>query len=268
MVGTFCIRTIAQASFLHVRCFQKTVMTIDWSYPYPDLHSGVLIKRYKRFLCDIQLDSGDIITAHCPNTGPMTGVCTVGNRVWVSQSDNPNRKLKYTWEIIESHDTTPTWVGVNTALPNRVIKSVLEARLLPELGEYNTIRPEVKYGKEKKSRIDFLLDGGDKPIYVEVKNTTWVDADLALFPDTVTERGQKHLQDLMDVLPHARAVMLYFINRSDCPRFAPGDRADPNYGMLLRRAIAQGLEVLPCRFDVTPSGIRYLGLATLELAEK
>ncbi len=239
-------------------------MASDWSYPYPDLLPGVLLKRYKRFLADIRLDSGEEITAHCPNTGPMTGVCHVGNRVLVSPSNNPNRKLKYTWELIEVHDTQPTWVGINTALPNRVMKSVLKAHLLPELGNYTTIRPEVKYGKDKKSRIDFVLEGESQPIYVEVKNTTWTDGNLALFPDTVTERGQKHLMDLMDVMPDCRAVMLYFINRGDCPRFAPGDSADPKYGELLREAIAKGLEVLPCRFDVTPQEIRYLGLAELD----
>lgn len=239
-------------------------MPLDWSYPYPILYPGTLVKRYKRFLADIELTTGDIITAHCPNTGPMTGVCTIGHRVWVSHSDNPNRKLSHTWEIIEVHDTVPTWVGVNTALPNRIMKSALEARLFPELGDYQTIRPEVKYGKGGKSRIDFLLSGGEKPIYLEVKNTTWAEGDRALFPDTITERGQKHLQELMDVLPEARAVMLYFINRGDCPRFAPGDRADPRYGQLLREAIANGVEVLPCRFEVTPDAVRYIGLATLE----
>ena len=241
------------------------VMVSDWHYSYPPLLSGVLLKRYKRFLSDIKLDTGETITAHCANTGPMTGVCAIGNRVWVSKSDNPDRKLKYTWEIIEAHDTVPTWVGVNTALPNRVIKSVLNAYLLPELGEYTKIRAEVKYGKDKKSRIDFLLEGGPKPIYVEVKNTTWVQDDLALFPDTVTERGQKHIQELMDVLPDARAVMLYFINRGDCPRFSPGDSADPAYGKLLREAIAKGVEVLPCRFEISPTSIHYLGLADLEI---
>ena len=244
----------------------------DWSYPYPPLQSGRLIKRYKRFMADIELDSGETITAHCPNTGPMTGVYIQGNRVMVSKSDNPKRKLAYTWELIEVDDNGPTWVGVNTSLPNRVVKSVLEAQLIPELGQYDTIRPEKPYGKNKKSRIDFFLSSGDegqsadtKPIYVEVKNTTWVDKTLALFPDTVTTRGQKHLQELMDVVPEARAVMLYFINRGDCHQFSPGDAADPTYGELLREAIAKGVEVLPCRFDISPTEIRYLGLAELIL---
>jgi sugar fermentation stimulation protein A len=238
----------------------------SWFYPYPDLYAGTLVKRYKRFFADIELDTGELITAHCPNTGPMTGVYLPGNRVMVSKSDNPKRKLAYTWELIEVHDNEPTWVGVNTGLPNRVVKSVLEARAIPELGRYDQVQSEVTYGRDRKSRVDFVLTGeGDAPpIYIEVKNTTWVQGRLAMFPDTVTTRGQKHLRELTD-LTDAKAVMLYFINRGDCDRFAPGDSADPTYGMLLREAIAQGLQVLPCRFDISPAGIRYLGLATLDI---
>lgn len=237
-----------------------------WSYPLPELWPGTLLKRYKRFLADIELDTGEIITAHCPNTGPMTGVCHIGGRVMVSHNPSPKRKLAYTWELSEVKDTVPTWVGTNTALPNRIIKSVLEARILPELGGYGKIRSEVKYGSDGKSRIDFLLEGEDgRPIYVEVKNTTWARETLALFPDTVTTRGQKHLREMTELLPKARAVMLYFINRGDCTTFAPGDDADPTYGELLRLAIAQGLEVLPCRFEVTPQQISYRGLAKLDL---
>lgn len=237
----------------------------DWLFPYPALYLGILIKRYKRFFADIELETGEVITAHCPNTGPMTGVCQIGSRVMVSRSENPKRKLAYTWELIEVNDAVPTWVGVNTALPNRVIKSALEAYLLPELGNYSKIRQEVAYGRDKKSRIDFLLTGDEdnRPIYVEVKNTTWAQGMTALFPDTVTTRGQKHLRELTELLPTARAVMLYYINRGDCLYFAPGDEADAEYGALFRKAIAQGVEILPCRFDITPEGIRYLGLAQL-----
>ncbi|ASC74095.1 Sugar fermentation stimulation protein [Halomicronema hongdechloris C2206] len=241
-------------------------MTTDWTYPYPTLYPGILRKRYKRFLADIELASGEVITAHCPNTGPMTGICHIGGKVMVSHHSSPKRKLAYTWELAEVNDTVPTWVGVNTALPNRVIQSVLEAHLLPALGSYQTIRSEVRYGNDQKSRVDFLLTSDqDQRIYMEVKNTTWAQGDLALFPDTVTDRGQKHLRELTELLPRARAVMLYFINRNDCSRFSPGDQADPEYGRLLRYAIAQGLEVLPCRFDISPKGIRYLGLADLQL---
>jgi sugar fermentation stimulation protein A len=232
-------------------------------YQYPELYPGKLLQRYKRFFADIQLDSGETITAHCPNTGPMTGVCQIGNPVLVSKSDSKTRKLPYTWEAIQVNDhKKPIWTGVNTSLPNKVIRNALEQRIFTELGGYSNVRHEVPYGQEN-SRVDFLLEGGDRPIYVEVKNTTWKDGSLALFPDTVTTRGQKHLREMMKLLPEFRAVMLYFINRGDCDRFAPGDSKDPTYGQLLRAAIAQGLEVLPCRFNVTPKGIEYLGLAKL-----
>jgi sugar fermentation stimulation protein A len=239
----------------------------DWLYRYPQLYPGILLKRYKRFFADVQLDSGDVVTAHCPNTGPMTGVSTIGSPVQLSFSDNPQRKLAYTLELIQVHDQEPTWVGVNTALPNRVVKLALEKNLFPELSEYTQIKGEVVYGKDKKSRVDFYLTGNEqqRPIYVEVKNTTWAQGNLALFPDTETTRGQKHLRELMEVLPQSRAVMLYFINRGDCSEFAPGDSTDPVYGRLLREAINQGLEVLPCRFDISPEGIRYLGLAKLKI---
>lgn len=234
-------------------------------YEYPQLHPGILVKRYKRFFADIELTTGEVVTAHCPNTGPMTGICQIGNPVYVSYNNDPKRKLRYTWEMIQVTDNEPTWVGVNTALPNRLIKIALQKQLFPELGDYQDIRPEVAYGS---SRVDFLLTGENtRPIYVEVKNTTWVKGRLALFPDTVTTRGQKHLRELAALLPAARAVMLYLINRADCTEFAPGTSADPVYGKLFNEAIALGLEVLPCRFEVSPQGIRYLGLASLKLSE-
>ncbi len=246
-----------------------TVPESPFVYRYPELIPGSLRKRYKRFLADVELDSGEIVTAHCPNTGPMTGVCELGAPVMLSKSDNPKRKLAYTWEMIQLHTPEPTWVGVNTALPNRVIKAMLLAKQIPELANhYDTVRPEVRYGTANKSRIDFLLTGeGRSPLYVEVKNTTWTKGDLALFPDTETTRGQKHLQELIDIVPAAKAVMLYFINRGDCTRFAPGDSKDPKYGELFRQAIAAGIQILPCRFAVSPEGIRYLGLAPWEATE-
>jgi sugar fermentation stimulation protein A len=247
----------------------------NWIYRYPPLETGVLLKRYKRFFADIQLASGEVITAHCPNTGPMTGVSTPGSLVKVSRSDSPKRKLPYTWEMIQVDDNEPTWVGVNTALPNRVIKLALQQRLFPELvSSYNEICCEVPYGKELKSRVDFLLKSTptplsaamtelpfQPPIYLEVKSVTLSQGNVALFPDTVTTRGQKHLRELMALLPDSRAVMLYFINRGDCLSYAPADSYDPVYGQLLREAVLQGVEVLPCRFAISPEGIRYLGLA-------
>ncbi|PSP00260.1 MAG: DNA/RNA nuclease SfsA [Cyanobacteria bacterium QS_7_48_42] len=239
-------------------------MRSNFLYPYPPLQAGTLLRRYKRFLAEIELASGEIITAHCPNTGPMTGICTPGSPVQVSYHNNPKRKLSHTWEMIQVNDTQPTWVGVNTSLPNRVVKLALEKQLFPELAHrYNQIRPEVPYGNQKKSRVDFLLTSEDSqpPIYLEVKSATWAQGKISLFPDTVTTRGQKHLRDLMGILPEAQPAILYFINRGDCSTFAPGDRADSVYGKLLREANERGVTILPYRFEITPQGIRYLGRA-------
>lgn len=256
----------------------------SYLYRYPPLQSGILIRRYKRFLADVQLDSGEVVTVHCPNTGPMTGVCIPGSPVMLSHNTSKTRKYPYTWELIQLSSVWVeessvldfatlqaqkqlTWVGVNTALPNRVIYLALIERLFPELGNYTEIKKEVPYGMNLKSRIDFLLTGVEKPIYLEVKNTTWCKGKTALFPDTVTERGQKHLKELIEIVKQGdRAVMLYFINRGDCTEFASGDSADPVYGELLKKAISEGVEVLPCRFDVTPEGIQYLGLSPLVVA--
>ena len=230
-------------------------------YQYPPLIPGRLIGRYKRFLADIELETGEVITAHCANTGPMTGVNIAGSLVQLSKSDNPKRKLPYSWEMIKLGST---WVGTNTAIPNRVIKLALQQKLLPELADrYTTVKAEVPYGKDRKSRIDFLLTASDNrpPIYVEVKSVTLSTNNLALFPDTVTTRGQKHLRELSDLVPTSKAVMLYFINRGDCDTFAPSDTCDRQYGELLRQAIAKGVEVFPYRFEITPQGISCLGLA-------
>lgn len=231
-------------------------------YHYPPLQPGIFLRRYKRFFADIQLDSGAEITAHCPNTGAMSGLCAVGAPVMVSASANPNRKLPYTWEMVQVGER---WIGVNTNLPNKVVKLALEQRLLRELGDYSEVRSEVKYGLDGRSRIDFLLTGEDLPIYLEVKNTTWKVGDFVRFPDTETTRGQKHLQEAIHVMPEAKAAMLYFINRDDAQKFGPGDDRDSRYGELLRQAVAAGLMVLPCRFRISPAGVEYLGLAELEL---
>ncbi|MGB0564849.1 MAG: DNA/RNA nuclease SfsA [Spirulinaceae cyanobacterium] len=210
--------------------------------------------------------------SYCPSSSlpfPSKSI-QLGQPVMVSQSDNPKRKLAYTWEMIQVSEPEPTWVGVNTNLPNRIVKAALGDRLFPELANrYSQVASEVKYGTEGRSRIDFLLTdaAGEQPIYVEVKNTTWAIEGCAVFPDTVTTRGQKHLQELMALPSSAQAVMLYFINRGDCPTFAPGDRADPKYGELFRQAIGQGVEILPYRFEMSPAGVRYVGLATTKLQQ-
>ena len=239
-------------------------MTDSYLYQYPPLIPGILIKRYKRFLADIELSTGEIITAHCANTGPMLGVCDVGSRVMVSKSDNLKRKLAYTWELIEVGKTNPVWVGINTALPNKIIKIALEKQLIPELAnQYSKVKSEVKFGQDGRSRIDFVLTGDESQpdIYVEVKNTTLTENGVALFPDTETKRGQKHLQELMRLPSETKKVMLYFINRSDCEYFNAAQKYDPTYAQLFTQAINQGVLILPCRFQVTPQGVQYLGLA-------
>ncbi|QPN61582.1 DNA/RNA nuclease SfsA [Synechococcus sp. CBW1002] len=240
--------------------------------PFEGLRQGVLLKRYKRFLADVQLDDGTVVTAHCANTGPMTGVIHPGGRVRLRYAPSPSRKLAWTWEQAEvpGAEGTPLWVGINTALPNRLVRATIEAGLLePWLGPIASVRAEVPYGQGRRSRIDLLLtptegSADPRPIYLEVKNTTWTRGDLALFPDTVTERGQKHLEELIGVLPEARAVLLPCLSRSDVRRFAPGDSADPRYGELFRQALAAGVEVLPCIYDVQADGVRWRGLAKVQ----
>ena len=235
---------------------------------FAPLEEGVLIKRYKRFLADVQLSDGTTVTAHCANTGPMSGVLIPGQRVRLRHAPSPKRKLAWTWEQAEvpAADGTPCWVGINTALPNRLIRALIEAgHLSDQLGSIGSIRPEVTYGKNKRSRIDLLLTpGADNPdqrlIYLEVKNTTWTDGSTALFPDTVTERGQKHLEELMDVLPDARAVLVPCLSRPDVTDFAPGDQADPRYGELFRAAVGRGVEVMPCCFRFLLEKIVWQGL--------
>jgi len=229
-------------------------------YSYPPLIEGTLVRRYQRFLAEVILSSGEIVTAHCPNTGPMTGVCLPGNRVFLSKSNNPQRKLAYTWEIIEVDGEL---VGINTALPNHVIKRMLQDHLIPELEPYVTYKQEVPYGDEK-SRIDFLLSGHGIDRYVEIKNTTWCRGNLALFPDTVTLRGQKHLRELITIVDRGyKSTLIYFIHRGDCHQFAPGDEADGKYGELVRLAVQKGVQLLACRFKVSPIGIDYLGLGEI-----
>ena len=238
---------------------------------FEPLVEGILIRRYKRFLADVELSSGEQITAHCANTGPMTGVLIPGQRVRLRHAPSPKRKLAWTWEQAEvpGADGEPCWVGINTALPNRLIRAAVEAGHLDEpLGPIASIRAEVPYGVNRRSRIDLLLTPAEsnpdsRAIYLEVKNTTWTDGTTALFPDTVTERGQKHLVELMGVMPEARAVLVPCLSRADVKDFAPGDAADPRYGELFREALAAGVEILPCCFRYQLNSICWNSLRPL-----
>ena len=233
------------------------------------LVEGTLIKRYKRFLADVELEGGELVTAHCPNTGPMTGVLHPGGRVRLRHDPSPSRKLAWTWEQaqVSGLDGQRIWVGINTALPNKLVRATVEAGCLePWLGPIGTIKAEVPYGEGRRSRIDLLLTPAERapdqrPIYLEVKNTTWTKGPLALFPDTVTERGQKHLVELKALIPEARAVLVPCLSREDLTSFAPGDSADRHYGELFREALAAGVEVLPCTYTFDEASVSWLGLA-------
>lgn len=228
----------------------------------PPLLPGRLIKRYKRFLADIELADGSVVTAHCPNSGSMLGCNLPGSPVMFSLSPNPTRKLPYTWELVQ---VDGYWVGLNTMLPNRLAEEAILNGTITELQGYERLRREVPYGSER-SRIDILLEGDGRRCYVEVKNVTLVEHGVALFPDAVTERGQKHLRELMEVVRNGeRGVILFTVQRGDGGWVAPADRIDPAYGRLLREAVVNGVEALAYRAQVEPEAIRLTGRLAIRL---
>ncbi|WP_100639288.1 DNA/RNA nuclease SfsA [Marinobacter salexigens] len=227
-------------------------------FPEP-LIEGRLIRRYKRFLADVRLPGGEEVTAHCPNTGSMLGCQPSNGRVWLSRSNNPARKLPFTWELVE---TAPGMLAcVNTARPNAQAREAIAAGRVTELSGYSDIRSEVRYGEEK-SRIDLLLAGHEsKPdAWVEVKNVTLEESGQGYFPDAVTTRGQKHLRELMaQVALGDRAVLFFVVNHTGINSVRPADHIDPRYGQLLRQAKDAGVEILAYQADLSgadgnPSG--------------
>lgn len=211
-----------------------------------DLIPGTLVRRYKRFLADVALDSGEQVTAHCANPGSMLGLADPDMRVWLSRADNPDRKLKFNWELVEIDlGRGPSLVGINTAHPNKLVAEAIAADHIKELTGYASARREVRYGEN--SRIDLLLEDDAKPAcYVEVKNVHLMrEPALAEFPDSVTARGAKHLRELSRMVADGhRAVMLFLVQRQDADSFALARDIDPAYADAFAEARAAGVEAL------------------------
>ncbi|MCK7545556.1 DNA/RNA nuclease SfsA [Marinobacter bryozoorum] len=219
-----------------------------------NLIEGRLVKRYKRFLADVRLADGEIVTAHCPNTGSMLGCQPDDARVWLSPATNPKRKLRYTWELVE---TEPGVLAcVNTGRPNAQAREAIEAGRIAALADYGLVKPEVRYGAEN-SRIDLHLSGHARlpDAWVEVKNVTLCDGGIACFPDAVTLRGQKHLRELTEMVKAGdRAVLLFCVNHTGAREVRPADHIDPAYGDLLRAAVEAGVEVIAWQADLARDG--------------
>ena len=217
---------------------------------------GKLIKRYKRFLADVELEGGEVVIAHCANPGSMLKLQEPDAEVWLSPARNTNRKLKYTWEIVKCSDT---YVGLNTSLTNKIVEESIQKNLIPELKGYDNLRREVQYGKN--SRIDILLENANLPnCYLEVKSVTLNrperGKELAEFPDSVTARGTKHLYELLDqVADGNRAVMFYLAQREDCDQFSIADDLDPNYAKAFYVAQNAGVEMLCYGCSISPEAI-------------
>ena len=216
----------------------------------PPLQSAILIKRYKRFLADVVTPDGRELTLHCPNTGAMTGCATPGDTVWYSTSDNPKRKYAHTWELTQTQ--RGAIICVNTLRANILAKEAILAGNIVELYGYNTLKSEVKYGEEK-SRIDIMLQAEERQnCYIEVKSVTLAENDSGYFPDAVTERGQKHLRELMSVAAAGdRAVILFAVLHSAIDRFSPAHHIDARYAQLLIEAQTKGVEILVYKAELS-----------------
>jgi sugar fermentation stimulation protein A len=227
----------------------------------PPLIEGRLVRRYKRFLADIELPGG-VVVAHCPNPGSMQTCAPEGAQVWVSESDSPKRKLKHTWELVRAGDAM---ICVHTGRANAIVAEAIEADRIDELAGYPTRRREVRYGEA--SRIDLLLERPGERCYVEVKNVTLTLGDrVSAFPDSVTARGTRHLRELEAMVRAGhRAVMLFCCSRDDTALVRPADAIDPTYGRALREAVRTGVEVIAYRCDVTPEQVQIAGRVPVEL---
>jgi len=219
------------------------------NFKKPLIH-GFLIKRYMRFLTDVKLDSGEIITAHCTNSGSMKSCLENGAEVYLSPVDDPNRKTKFTWEMIKINDD---WVGINTSNPNLLAFESVRDGKIEKLKGYTKVQREITFDD---SRFDLMAKNETDTCFIEVKNVTYKNGIYALFPDAVTSRGKKHLETLVKVKEQSmRAVMLYIIQRTDVDIFAPAIEIDPEYAKALKIAYERGVEIIPLQVKVTPEKI-------------
>ncbi len=228
---------------------------------FPPLQAGRLERRYKRFLADVRLPDGNLVVAHCPNTGAMTGLTAPDSPVWLSYHDNPARKLRWTLELVE---TPQGLVCVHSALANKVIGEALEANQIKPLAGDWEVRPEVRL--PGSARVDFVLSKGEDRVIVEVKSVTLrSEGGLGLFPDAVSERARKHAQALAaSISPRTRAALVFCVFHEGISRVAPADAIDPAYAEALRAAAEAGVEVVACACAVEPSGVRVTGLLPVE----
>jgi sugar fermentation stimulation protein A len=218
------------------------------------LVEGTLLGRRLRFFADVRLDDGTGVVAHCMNTGSLRGVIAPGQRVRLSRSPDPGRRIPFAWEQAL---VGRTWVGVNTSIPNRVVGEALARGAVPVAEGRDAVRREVPFGREN-SRVDFVVEGaGHPPLALEVKNVSMAEGDRALFPDSVTERGRKHLRELAAEVRAGRAgAVLFFVHRPDCVRFSPADAVDPAYGRALRWAAREGVLLVAHRALLDARGVR------------
>lgn len=232
----------------------------------PVLEEGRLVKRYKRFFADIECADGSIVTAHCANTGSMLNCMADGARVWFSRNDDPKRKLKATWELVETpHGRIAC---INTGRANRLIEEALQAGVITELAGFTQLRREVKYGEEN-SRADFCLMFDQRQVFVEVKSVTlgFADTDIAAFPDAVSTRGAKHLRELTALAEMGqRAVLIYCVNLSGITAVRAAQEIDPEYAAALAEAKTAGVEVLAYGTHITPAGIEVTQRLAVELS--
>lgn len=211
---------------------------------------GTLIKRFKRFLADVRLDDGTEVVAHCTNSGSMKSCLENGAEVYLTPVTNPKRWTKFTWEMIKINGS---WVGINTGNPNKLAFEAISTGKIPELAGYTNVKREVVYGD---SRFDVFAENDNEKCFVEIKNVTLKEGKYALFPDSATTRGQKHLKTLMEVKANGmRAVMLYIVQRTDVEVFAPAKEIDPDYAKILKQAVDAGVEVIVMHAEVSPGKI-------------